>query len=87
MILNSMDDITSLEDKQVQLLLRELEMDELTIALKGVNPEVMEKLYKNMSPRAVEKTKERSDAMGAVPIESVEKSHANILRIAAKLDS
>ena len=57
-------DITSLEDRAVQLVLRQVETSDLAVALKGVSSEVREKVMSNVSERASENLLEEISLLG-----------------------
>jgi flagellar motor switch protein FliG len=59
------DDLTALDDKGIQALLREVQSESLVVALKGATPEMREKVFKNMSTRAAETLREDLDGRGS----------------------
>ena len=63
------EDIVSLDDRAVQLILRQVETKELATALKGVRPEVKQKIGNNMSERAAQNLDEEISLLGPVRIE------------------
>jgi len=73
------------DDRGIQLLLREIQSDSLIIALKGAPPELREKIFKNMSQRAAEMLKEDLEAKGPVRLSEVEAEQKEILKIARRL--
>jgi len=80
------EDIIQLDDRAIQAILREVDMKELATALKGVGPEVQEKIYKNMSERAVAMLKEDMEYMGPVRLRVVEESQVKVVNIIRKLE-
>lgn len=80
------EDITQLDDRAVQSVLKEVDAKELACALKGVKPEVQEKVYKNMSERAVNMLKEDMEFMGPVKLKNVEESQQKIVAVIRKLE-
>ena len=80
------DDLIFVDDRGIQLILREASNEELTIGLKGAGDEVREKLFKNLSERAAAMIKEDLEAMGPVRLSDVEKAQQNIVRIAKRLE-
>ena len=50
------ENLMEIDDRSIQLILREVQSDSLIIALKGAPPELREKIFKNMSTRAAETT-------------------------------
>ncbi|MBI5331780.1 MAG: flagellar motor switch protein FliG [Betaproteobacteria bacterium] len=79
------DNILGLDDRSIQLLLREVQSETLIIALKGTSQELKEKIFKNMSSRAAEALKEDLEAKGPVRLSEVEAEQKEILKIVRKL--
>lgn len=79
------DNINELDDRSVQLLLREVQSETLIIALKGTSQELKDKIFKNMSARAAEALKEDLEAKGPVRLSEVEAEQKEILKIVRKL--
>jgi flagellar motor switch protein FliG len=79
------DNVLSLDDRSIQLLLREVQSETLIIALKGTSQELKDKIFKNMSTRAAEALKEDLDAKGPVRLSEVEAEQKEILKIVRKL--
>jgi flagellar motor switch protein FliG len=79
------DNINELDDRSVQLLLREVQSETLIIALKGTSQELKDKIFKNMSTRAAEALKEDLEAKGPVRLSEVEAEQKEILKIVRKL--
>jgi flagellar motor switch protein FliG len=80
------EDITTLEDRAVQLVLRQVESKELAIALKGVREEVRLKIMKNMSERAGQNLAEEIVLLGPVRMTTVEESQGAIVRVIRALE-
>jgi flagellar motor switch protein FliG len=80
------EDITTLDDKAVQLILRQVDGKELAVALKGVRQDVREKIMRNMSERAAANLAEEIDMLGAVRIKTVEEGQGAIVRIIRTLE-
>ena len=74
------EDILTLDDKAIQLVLRNVESADLALALKGVSPMVKEKITKNLSSRAAENLVEEIDLLGAVRIKQVEEAQAKVVQ-------
>ena len=74
------DDILLLDDKDMQLALRQIEASELAMALKGVGEEVRAKVTDNMSERAAENLIEEVELLGAVLLRQVEEAQAGVIR-------
>ncbi|WP_206810950.1 flagellar motor switch protein FliG [Paradesulfitobacterium ferrireducens] len=80
------EDIVMLEDRGVQLVLREVETKDLALALKGSNPEVSQKVQSNMSARAAQMLKEDMEFMGPVRLRDVEEAQQRIVKVIRKLE-
>jgi flagellar motor switch protein FliG len=74
------EDITLLDNKDMQLVLRQVETADLAMALKGVSDEVRAKVTSNISERAAENLVEEIDLLGAVLLRQVEEAQVNIIR-------
>lgn len=79
------DNIMDIEDRGIQLLLREVQSESLIIALKGATPELREKFFKNMSQRAGEMMREDLESKGPVRLSEVETNQKEILQIIRRL--
>ncbi|MFN3593613.1 MAG: flagellar motor switch protein FliG [Thiobacillaceae bacterium] len=79
------DNILDLDDRSIQMLLREVQSESLIIALKGTSQEMREKIFKNMSSRAAEALKEDLEAKGPVRLSEVEAEQKEILKIIRRL--
>jgi flagellar motor switch protein FliG len=79
------ENLIDVDDRGIQLLLREIQSDSLILALKGSSPELREKIFKNMSQRAAEMLKEDLEAKGPVRVSEVEAEQKEILKVARRL--
>jgi len=79
------DDLSKLDDKGVQALLKEVQSESLVIALKGATPEMREKVFRNMSSRAAETLREDLDSRGPVKVSEVESEQKEMLKIVRRL--
>lgn len=79
------DNLLDVEDRGIQALLREVGSDTLAVALRGAEPEVQEKILKNMSKRAAEILKDDMEARGPVKLADVEAAQKEIIVIAQRL--
>ena len=79
------ENILDIEDRGIQLLLREVQSDSLIIALKGASEEMREKVFKNMSQRAAEMMREDLESKGPVRLSEVEAQQKEILVIVRRL--
>lgn len=73
------DDILGLEDRAVQLVLRQVESNALATALKGTKPEVSDKVLRNVSERARENLTEEIEMLGRVRVSQVEEARSAIV--------
>ena len=80
------EDIITMDNRFVQRFLREVDNNELAIALKGTSEEVQQKIYSNMSKRLVEMMKEDMEYMGPVRLKDVEESQQKIVNTIRKLE-
>ena len=80
------DDLVELDDRSIQMVLKEVGTDELSLALKTASEGLKAKIYKNMSQRASEILKEEIATKGPVKVSDVEKSQLKIVGIARKLE-
>lgn len=80
------EDIVQLDDRAIQQIMREVEIKELATALKGVNPEVQDKIFRNMSERAVAMLKEDMEFMGPVRLKVVEEAQQKIVAVIRRLE-
>lgn len=79
------ENLLDIDDRGIQLLLREVQSDSLIIALKGAAQELRDKIFKNMSQRAAEMLKEDLESKGPVRLSEVEAEQKEILKIARRL--
>lgn len=79
------DNIMDIEDRGIQILLREVQSESLIVALKGANQDLREKFFKNMSQRAAEMMREDLESKGPVRLSEVEAQQKEILQIVRRL--
>lgn len=77
--------LASLDDRSLQMLLRDIQSETLVIALKGADETVRAKIFKNMSARAAEMVKDDLEAKGPLPLSQVMKAQKEIVAIAHRL--
>lgn len=80
------EDIVTLDDRAVQLVLRQVDTKELATALKGVRNEVKQKIMRNMSERAAQNLDEEITMLGAVKMKTVEEAQGAIVRVIRALE-
>lgn len=79
-------DLISIDDKGMQLIIKELGTDVLGLALKGSDENIKGKFLDNMSERAAEMLREDMEAKGPVKLSDVEKAQQEIIKIARRLE-
>ena len=79
------DNLVDIDDRGMQAVLREVQSDNLIIALKGAGSEVKEKIFGNMSSRAAEMMQEDLEAKGPVRLKDVEDAQKEILTIVRRM--
>jgi flagellar motor switch protein FliG len=80
------EDVVLLDDRAVQLVLRQVETADLATALKGVSDEVRAKVVNNLSERARENLAEEIDLLGPVRLRQVEESQAKVVKVIRSLE-
>jgi flagellar motor switch protein FliG len=80
------EDIVSLDDRSVQLMLRQVDGKELAVALKGVRVDVRDKILRNMSERAAANLGEEIDLLGPVRLKTVEEAQGAMVRVIRALE-
>ncbi|WP_198264001.1 flagellar motor switch protein FliG [sulfur-oxidizing endosymbiont of Gigantopelta aegis] len=79
------DNLSGVDDRGIQALLREVSSDILIVALKGADDDVKEKILKNMSKRAAEMLRDDLEASGPVKLSEVEDAQREILSVARRM--
>lgn len=79
------EDLATLLDRDVQALIKEFDLNKLSLALKGASPQVRDKFFKNMSTRAAEMLADDMQAMGPVRLSVVEAAQADLVRVTLDL--
>jgi len=79
------ENVNDLDDKAIQMLLREVQSDSLIVALKGSDQALRERIFKNMSSRAAETMREDLESKGPVRLSEVEAEQREILKIVRRL--
>ncbi len=80
------EDLVKLDDRSLQRVLREVDMRELALALKGASDELKEKILRNMSKRAAQILREEMDYTGPVRLRDVTAAQRRIVDIVRKLE-
>jgi flagellar motor switch protein FliG len=79
------DNIIDIDDRGIQVLLREVQSESLIVALKGASQDLRDKIFKNMSQRAAEMMREDLESKGPVRLSEVEAQQKEILQIVRRL--
>src|SRR4051812_25293083 len=85
-LLFTFDDIIELPDRDVQLVMREIDQKDLALALRGVDEAVRDKLMANLSARAAEVVRDDMEAMGPQPKAAVEEAQSSIVAAVRRLE-
>jgi len=80
------EDIMLVNDKGIQAVLKEIENEELTVALKGASEDLREKVFGNMSERAASMIREDMEYMGPVRMSDVEAAQQRIVDVVRRLE-
>ena len=80
------EDIVLIEDKSMQRVLKEIDVNDITVALKAASEEVKSKFFSNLSKRAVEMIREELEFMGPVRLKTVEEAQQKIVNVIRTLD-
>ncbi len=81
------DDLATLDDRALQIVLREVDMHEdLPLALKASSDEVKQKIFSNISDRAEETLREDMEYLGPVRLSMVEEAQQRIVTIVRELE-
>lgn len=80
------ENLVALDGRSLQMILREINNDSLTLALKTASEQMREKIFANMSTRAADMIRDDLDAMGPVRLSEVELMQQSIVKIAMKLE-
>lgn len=79
------DNLKDIDDRGVQALLREVSTDQLTVALKGADAALSDKIFNNMSKRAAELLKDDMETKGPVKLSDVQAAQKEILVVAQRM--
>lgn len=80
------EDSMRLDDRALQRVLREVDLKELSLALKGATEDLKTKYFKNMSKRAAEMLQEDMDFMGPVRVKDVEEAQQKVVNVIRSLE-
>jgi flagellar motor switch protein FliG len=80
------EDISNLDDRAIQRVLKEVDGKDLALALKTAHDELLARIYKNMSTRAAATLKDDIDVLGPVRVREVGKAQQNIVDVIRTLE-
>lgn len=80
------EDLVAVEDRFIQRILREVEQQDLVLALKGASDSISQSLFRNMSSRMADVVREEVKYLGAVRLRDVEAAQQRIVSIARRLE-
>ena len=80
------ENLAELDNRSLQMVLREVNNDSLTLALKTASDHLKEKIFSNISARAADMIRDDLEAMGPVRLSEVELIQQSIVKIAMKLE-
>lgn len=78
-------DLINLDDKAIQLVLREVQGNGLVLALKAADPDLREKVFRNMSARAAETLRDDLESMGPIKLADAEAEQKEIIKTVKRL--
>lgn len=81
------EDLLKVDDRGMREILKQVESQQLSIALKTATEEMKQKIFSNLSSRAGEMLREDMEVMGPVKLSEVESAQQNIIRVARELDA
>ncbi|MFB4162664.1 flagellar motor switch protein FliG [Alteribacillus sp. JSM 102045] len=80
------EDIVTLDNRSIQRVIRDVENEDLQLALKVASEEVQDLVFNNMSQRMADTFKEEMEFMGPVRLRDVEESQTRIVAVIRKLE-
>jgi flagellar motor switch protein FliG len=80
------EDLMLLDDKGIQQVLKDIEMKDVGLALKGAAEDVKDKIFSNMSSRAAQMLKEDMEFMGPVRRRVIEESQGKVVAVVRRLE-
>jgi flagellar motor switch protein FliG len=79
------EDVTHLDDRSIQRILRDLELVDVAIALRGATPEMQHAFTRNMSRRTADLLRDEIDRVGPVRVRMIEEAQHKIVTVARQL--
>ena len=80
------DDIAKLTDREIQMILREVDTKDLSVALKGASEEMQDRIFTNMSERVGTMLKEEMEFSGPVRMSDVEEVQLRVVQVVRQLE-
>ncbi len=80
------DDLMKLDNKSIQLLLKEVDNSQWAVALKGASDDVRQKIFNNLSQRAAETLKEEMEFLGPTRVSDVEAMQQQVVDVVRRLE-
>ena len=80
------EDILRVDDRGIQAVLKEIDNEELALALRTASEELKDKIFSNMSERAAQLIKEEMEFMGPVRVSDVEGAQQKIVDVVRRLE-
>ena len=80
------EDIENIDDTSIQKILKEVNIKDVAIALKGADDNISSIILKNQSSRAAQALREEISLLGALKVSQVEEAKRNIVKIIRKLE-
>lgn len=83
----TLEDLLGVEDRGIMALLKEVNTQELALALKAASEDLKAKFFRNMSSRAAEMLQEELEIMGPARLRDVEAAQQKIIQVAKRLEA
>ena len=80
------DDIANLTDREIQLILREVDSKDLAVALRGAGVEMQNRIFANVSDRVGQMMKEEMDFSGPIRLSDVEEVQIRVVQTVRQLE-
>lgn len=80
------EDIENIDDMSIQKILKEVNIKDVAIALKGADDNISSIILKNQSSRAAQALREEISLLGALKVSQVEEAKRNIVKIIRRLE-
>ena len=81
------EDLSKIDDRGIQLIMKEVTNDILTLSLKTASEELREKIFANISSRAAEMIRDDLETMGPTKLADVEQAQQEIVKVCRRLEA